>query len=58
MDLLTRIRRFIRRHGLLGPDTAVAAAVSGGSDSVALAHVLRPRIVVMAGANERDPYRD
>src|SRR5262245_14745571 len=41
MDLLARVRRFVGRHGLIRPDTRVVAAVSGGSDSVALAHLLR-----------------
>ena len=35
------LRLTIRRHGLAGPATRVAVAVSGGSDSVALAHLLR-----------------
>jgi tRNA-splicing ligase RtcB len=26
--------------------------------TIEIEHVLKPRIVVMAGANERDPYRD
>jgi tRNA(Ile)-lysidine synthase len=39
--LLDCVRLFIRRHDLIGPDTRVLAAVSGGSDSVALAHLLR-----------------
>ena len=41
MQLLDRVRQFIRQHGLIGRDTRVLAAVSGGSDSVALAHILR-----------------
>ena len=40
MDLLDSVRRTIRRHALAGPDTRVLAAVSGGSDSVALACLL------------------
>jgi tRNA(Ile)-lysidine synthase len=40
MDLIRRVRSFIREHGLMRPDTRVAAAVSGGSDSMALVHVL------------------
>jgi tRNA(Ile)-lysidine synthase len=39
--LLDRIRRTIRRHDLAAPDTRVVIALSGGGDSVALAHVLR-----------------
>ena len=40
-ESVDRVRRTIRRHGLAGPGTRVVAAVSGGSDSVALAHFLR-----------------
>jgi tRNA(Ile)-lysidine synthase len=38
--LLATIRRTIADHDLAGPDTRVVAAVSGGSDSMALAHLL------------------
>src|ERR1044071_8159246 len=38
--LLATIRRTIAHHDLAGPDTRVVAAVSGGSDSMALAHLL------------------
>jgi tRNA(Ile)-lysidine synthase len=41
MDLLLRVRRFIAEHGLIPRGARVLAAVSGGSDSVALAHTLR-----------------
>ena len=41
MEPLERVRRFIERHQLAGPDTRVLVAVSGGSDSVALAHLVR-----------------
>jgi tRNA(Ile)-lysidine synthase len=38
---LDRVRQFVRQHQLIAPDTRVLAAVSGGSDSVALVHILR-----------------
>jgi tRNA(Ile)-lysidine synthase len=41
MDLLSRVREFVRQHDLIAPDTRVIAALSGGSDSVALVHLLR-----------------
>ena len=41
MDLLARVRRTIREHDLARPATRVAVAVSGGSDSIALAHIFR-----------------
>jgi tRNA(Ile)-lysidine synthase len=41
IPLLERVRLFIRRHNLAGPGTRVLVALSGGSDSVALTHILR-----------------
>ena len=41
MELLDRVRRTIRDHHLAGHDTRVIVALSGGSDSVALAHLMR-----------------
>ncbi len=40
MNVLSRVRRFIRQHDLMRPDTRVVCALSGGSDSVALAGLL------------------
>src|SRR5262245_39606533 len=40
MQLIEKVRRFIRAHQLIAPDARVVAAVSGGADSVALLHVL------------------
>ncbi len=41
MDLLSNVRDYIRRHGLLEPGQTVVVGVSGGPDSVALLDVLR-----------------
>ncbi len=41
MHVLDRVRETIRRHGLAAPGTRVLLGVSGGSDSVALAFLLR-----------------
>src|SRR5688572_9843361 len=38
--LLQRVRQFSRQHALFRADTSVVAALSGGSDSVALAAIL------------------
>ncbi len=40
ISLVDRVRRFIDREALIPPGARVAVAVSGGSDSVALLHVL------------------
>lgn len=39
--VLDRVRQFVRHHDLIGSGARVLAAVSGGSDSVALVHLLR-----------------
>jgi len=39
--MLDSARRFIRQHDLIPTGSRVLAAVSGGSDSMALAHILR-----------------
>ncbi|HWF86407.1 MAG TPA: tRNA lysidine(34) synthetase TilS, partial [Vicinamibacterales bacterium] len=41
MSLLDLVRQTIRDHDLAGPATRVVVALSGGSDSTALAHLLR-----------------
>jgi tRNA(Ile)-lysidine synthase len=40
-DLLERVRRTVERHRMLAPGDTIVVAVSGGPDSVALAHLLR-----------------
>ena len=40
MMLRQRVRHFARQHALFGADTGVVVALSGGSDSVALAAIL------------------
>jgi tRNA(Ile)-lysidine synthase len=40
MQLLARVRRFLAQNGLFHSGSRVVVAVSGGSDSVALAHVI------------------
>lgn len=39
--LLQRVRQFVRQHALFRADTRVIVALSGGSDSVALAFLMR-----------------
>src|SRR4051812_34304969 len=41
MLVIERVRQFVGRYNLIRPGARVLAAVSGGSDSVALVHILR-----------------
>jgi tRNA-splicing ligase RtcB (3'-phosphate/5'-hydroxy nucleic acid ligase) len=58
----------LRAHGTVlrgaGPDEApeayrkLADVLAPHAGTIEVEHVLHPRIVVMAGPNERDPYKD
>ena len=48
MLVIDRVRQFVRRHALAQASTRVVVAVSGGSDSMALAHLMRD----LAGTRE------
>ena len=50
MLVTDRVREFVRQHNLIVPGSRVLAAVSGGSDSVALVRILRS----LADAGELD----
>ena len=39
--MIQKVRRFVRQDDLIRPENRVLAAVSGGADSTALAHILR-----------------
>ena len=39
--MIAAVRAFVRQHDLIPPEHCVLAAVSGGADSTALAHILR-----------------
>jgi tRNA(Ile)-lysidine synthase len=39
-EVRDRVRQYVQRHDLARPETRAIAAVSGGSDSIALAHLL------------------
>jgi tRNA(Ile)-lysidine synthase len=41
MQLIDRVRRFVRQQQLADAESRVVVALSGGSDSVALAHIVR-----------------
>ena len=58
----------VRAHGTVlrgaGADEApevyrkLGDVLAPHAGTIAIEHTLRPRVVVMAGANERDPYKD
>jgi tRNA(Ile)-lysidine synthase len=63
MPLVDRVRRTIRRGDLVVPGGRIVAAVSGGADSVALAHVLaeltrRNQLQLVALAHLNHQLRD
>ena len=57
------MRRVLSTVAILGSILLVAAAVSPGvlaaeGGTIEILHTLRPLVVVMAGADVFDPYRD
>ena len=50
-----RILRWTRRRRCTG---ALAKVLDAQGGTITIRHVLRPLVVVMAGANEIDPYKD
>ena len=63
MTVLDQVRQFVRRHGLFAPRTRAVVAVSGGSDSVALLHLMQAlhaagEVCLVAAAHFNHQLRD